>query len=123
MNNHAFIRGAELINNKRYVGFDDGHVHVAKDAKCDDKTCSSNPDLMVEKQTLESFREPSDPALNLVTISGKHGTSIKTFSNNEVIGTLNVEEKGKVIFRSGTYWVGNINVNKAGKYLYRQVKK
>ncbi|HBC3863576.1 DUF6701 domain-containing protein [Vibrio parahaemolyticus] len=117
MNNHAFIRGAELINNKRYVGFDDGHVHVAKDAKCDDKTCSSNPDLMVEKQTLESFREPSDPALNLVTISGKHGTSIKTFSNNEVIGTLNVEEKGKVIFRSGTYWVGNINVNKAGEIL------
>ncbi|MGR5195866.1 DUF6701 domain-containing protein [Vibrio rotiferianus] len=114
MNNHALISGAELVGDKRYVGFDYGHVNMAPHAKCDNRTCSGNPDLMVEKQTLESFREPNDPALDWIVVSGRESGS-RIFSNDERIGTLNVGKDGVVTFKSGTYWIGKINVYNGGR--------
>ncbi|MCZ5869811.1 DUF6701 domain-containing protein [Vibrio parahaemolyticus] len=78
-------------------------------ANCDGQSCLGDSGLRVKKQELESFRSPDDPNLTNVNIWQDE----REFSNNEVIGTLTVG-KGKVTFKTGTYWVGSINLNNSG---------
>ncbi|MBE3962896.1 MSHA biogenesis protein MshQ [Vibrio parahaemolyticus] len=117
MSNNTLISGASLSNGKRYVGFKPGKITMHNNASCDNQSCLGDSGLMVQKQTLESFRSPQDPNLQNVIVSGKHGVGERTFNNNEIIGNLSVEETGTVYFESGTYWVGSININNAGKII------
>ncbi|EPT9255147.1 DUF6701 domain-containing protein [Vibrio alginolyticus] len=117
MSNNTLISGASLSNGKRYVGFKPGKITMHNNASCDNQSCLGDSGLMVQKQTLESFRSPQDPNLQNVIVSGKHGVGERTFNNNEIIGNLSVEETGTVYFESGTYWVGAININNAGKII------
>ncbi|EGR0935015.1 MSHA biogenesis protein MshQ [Vibrio parahaemolyticus] len=117
MSNNTLISGASLSNGKRYVGFKPGKITMHNNASCDNQSCLGDSGLMVQKQTLESFRSPQDPNLQNVIVSGKHDVGERTFNNNEIIGNLSVEETGTVYFESGTYWVGSININNAGKII------
>ncbi|WMO00942.1 MSHA biogenesis protein MshQ [Vibrio parahaemolyticus] len=117
MSNNTLISGASLSNGKRYVGFKPGKITMHNNASCDNQSCLGDSGLMVQKQTLESFRSPQDSNLQNVIVSGKHGVGERTFNNNEIIGNLSVEETGTVYFESGTYWVGSININNAGKII------
>lgn len=117
MSNNTLISGASLSNGKRYVGFKPGKITMHNNASCDNQSCLGDSGLMVQKQTLESFRSPQDPNLQNVIVSGKHGVGERAFNNNEIIGNLSVEETGTVYFESGTYWVGAININNAGKII------
>ncbi|EJC6993825.1 TPA: DUF6701 domain-containing protein [Vibrio parahaemolyticus] len=109
MSNTAKISGAQLSNGKRYVGFRPADITMHNQANCDGQSCLGDSGLRVKKQELESFRSPDDPNLTNVNIWQDE----REFSNNEVIGTLTVG-KGKVTFKTGTYWVGNINLNNSG---------
>ncbi|MBM5068396.1 MSHA biogenesis protein MshQ [Vibrio parahaemolyticus] len=113
MSNSAKIIGAQLSNGRRYVGFSPNSIHITNEEKnksCDDGICLGDSGLMVTKQELETFREPSvDNHLKEVNV----WNDSREFSNNEVIGTLRVG-KGSVIFKTGTYWVGNIDINNGG---------
>ncbi|EGR3110652.1 MSHA biogenesis protein MshQ [Vibrio parahaemolyticus] len=109
MSNTAKISGAQLSNGKRYVGFRPADITMHNQANCDGQSCLGDSGLRVKKQELESFRSPDDPNLTNVNIWQDE----REFSNNEVIGTLTVG-KGKVTFKTGTYWVGSINLNNSG---------
>ncbi|HHF2987948.1 TPA: DUF6701 domain-containing protein [Vibrio alginolyticus] len=109
MSNTAKISGAQLSNGKRYVGFRPADITMHNQANCDGQSCLGDSGLRVKKQELESFRSPDDPNLTNVNIWQDE----REFRNNEVIGTLTVG-KGKVTFKTGTYWVGSINLNNSG---------
>ncbi|EGR4674715.1 MSHA biogenesis protein MshQ [Vibrio parahaemolyticus] len=109
MSNTAKISGAQLSNGKRYVGFRPADITMHNQANCDGQSCLGDSGLRVKKQELESFRSPDDP--NLIDVNVWQDE--REFSNNEVIGTLSVG-KGKVTFKTGTYWVGSINLNNSG---------
>ncbi|EGQ9193786.1 DUF6701 domain-containing protein [Vibrio parahaemolyticus] len=109
MSNTAKISGAQLSNGKRYVGFRPADITMHNQANCDGQSCLGDSGLRVKKQELESFRSPDDPNLTNVNIWQDE----REFSNNEVIGTLTVG-KGKITFKTGTYWVGSINLNNSG---------
>ncbi|HHF0534459.1 TPA: DUF6701 domain-containing protein [Vibrio alginolyticus] len=109
MSNTAKISGAQLSNGKRYVGFRPADITMHNQANCDGQSCLGDSGLRVKKQELESFRSPDDPNLTNVNIRQDE----REFRNNEVIGTLTVG-KGKVTFKTGTYWVGSINLNNSG---------
>ncbi|EHH2556180.1 MSHA biogenesis protein MshQ [Vibrio parahaemolyticus] len=109
MSNTAKISGAQLSNGKRYVGFRPADITMHNQANCDGQSCLGDSGLRVKEQELESFRSPDDPNLTNVNIWQDE----REFSNNEVIGTLTVG-KGKVTFKTGTYWVGSINLNNSG---------
>ncbi|WP_104025297.1 DUF6701 domain-containing protein [Vibrio hyugaensis] len=109
MSNTAKISGAQLSNGKRYVGFQPADITMHNQANCDGQSCLGDSGLRVQKQELESFRSPDDP--NLVNVNIWQDE--REFSNNEVIGSLSVG-KGKVTFKTGTYWIGSINLNNAG---------
>ncbi|MBS9885266.1 MSHA biogenesis protein MshQ [Vibrio alginolyticus] len=109
MSNTAKISGAQLSNGKRYVGFRPVDITMHNQANCDGQSCLGDSGLRVKKQELESFRSPDDPNLTNVNIWQDE----REFRNNEVIGTLTVG-KGKVTFKTGTYWVGSINLNNSG---------
>ncbi len=109
MSNTAKISGAQLSNGKRYVGFRPADITMHNQANCDGQSCLGDSGLRVKKQELESFRSPDDPNLTNVNIWQDE----REFSNNEVIGSLTVG-KGKVTFKTGTYWVGSINLNNSG---------
>ncbi|MCE9830104.1 DUF6701 domain-containing protein [Vibrio diabolicus] len=109
MSNTAKISGAQLSNGKRYVGFRPVDIKMNNKANCDGQTCWGDSGLRVQKQELESFRSPDDS--NLVTVDVWKDD--REFSNNEVIGSLSVG-KGKVIFKTGTYWIGSIDLSNSG---------
>ncbi|WP_434762386.1 DUF6701 domain-containing protein [Vibrio fortis] len=104
--NNANISGAPISGGKRYIGFESNEITDRKSKGCDGSQCFGDVGLKVEKQQLESFQSP-DSGLDTVVVQSNQ---TRTFQNNESIGTLTVNNKAKVVFKTGKYWVDSINV-------------
>ncbi|GMM89230.1 DUF6701 domain-containing protein [Vibrio fortis] len=105
--NTANISGAPISGGKRYIGFKSNEIVDSKNQGCDGGQCFGDEGLKVEKQQLESFQSP-DPGLSTVVVERNQ---TRTFQNDESIGTLTINKKAKVIFKTGKYWVNSININ------------
>jgi MSHA biogenesis protein MshQ len=106
LSNQSNISGAPISEGKRFVGFKQENIVDVNSPGCDGLMCSGDSGLMVEKQELESFKISSE-YINL-------WKEDRTFSNDEIIGTLKVG-KGTATFTSGTYWIGEIIIDNGGK--------
>lgn len=103
----AKITGAPLISGRRFVGFLGSDIHDDNNKiACNGTECSSEPGLMVDKLSLESFRPPM-PDFETVIV-GKD--EIKKYESDETMGSLKIDKKGKAIFNTGTYWIDSINI-------------
>lgn len=105
--NGAEILGAPLVSGNRFVGFlaqdiNDDNNKIA----CDGSECFSEPGLMINQLVLESFRKPTAGFERIIIQSGE----TEIYQSNELMGSLTINNNGKAILKTGTYWIDSINI-------------
>ncbi|MEJ2763894.1 DUF6701 domain-containing protein [Photobacterium sp. MCCC 1A19761] len=108
------ILNAAKVKGRRYVGFIPGMVEDYGRAGCNGSECIGDVHLRLPQQpALPDFPEPDAHRPVSDIIDG----STETLSHSANLGALVIQRGGKLLLRSGTYFIDSIRINNGGQII------